>query len=103
MNFNLLWAGAVADELVRAGARDAVICPGSRSAPLALALADRLRPHTVIDDPAVLAQVLAAGGQLRGVLGGSRAGERVGFDPATFDTAEDLRRRSEEDATRSAH
>ena len=50
MNFNLLWAGAVADELVRAGARDAVICPGSRSAPLALALADRLRPHTVIDE-----------------------------------------------------
>src|SRR5207245_3226060 len=57
----------------------------------------------VIDDPAVLAQVLAAGGQLRGVLGGSRAGERVGFDPASFDTAEDLRRRSEDDATRSAH
>ena len=50
MNFNLLWAGALADELVRAGARDVVICPGSRSAPLALALAERLRPHTVIDE-----------------------------------------------------
>ena len=50
MNFNFLWAAALADELVRAGARDAVICPGSRSAPLALALADRLRPHTVIDE-----------------------------------------------------
>ena len=50
MNFNLLWAGALADELVRHGAEHAVICPGSRSAPLALALADRLRAHTVIDE-----------------------------------------------------
>ncbi len=50
MNFNLLWASALADELVRAGVRDAVICPGSRSGPLALALAERLRAHTVIDE-----------------------------------------------------
>ena len=50
MNFNLLWSAAVADELARGGVRDAVICPGSRSAPLALALAARLRPHTVIDE-----------------------------------------------------
>lgn len=50
MNFNLLWAGALADELARGGARDVVICPGSRSAPLALALAERLRAHTVIDE-----------------------------------------------------
>jgi 2-succinyl-5-enolpyruvyl-6-hydroxy-3-cyclohexene-1-carboxylate synthase len=50
VNFNLLWASALADELVRAGVEDAVICPGSRSAPLALALAGRLRAHTVIDE-----------------------------------------------------
>jgi 2-succinyl-5-enolpyruvyl-6-hydroxy-3-cyclohexene-1-carboxylate synthase len=50
VNFNLLWAGALADELVRSGVRDVVICPGSRSAPLALALAERLRAHTVIDE-----------------------------------------------------
>ena len=50
MNFNLLWASALADELVRSGAAEAVICPGSRSAPLALALAGRLRAHTVIDE-----------------------------------------------------
>ena len=50
MNFNLLWAAAVADELERGGVRDAVICPGSRSAPLALALAGRLRAHVIIDE-----------------------------------------------------
>jgi 2-succinyl-5-enolpyruvyl-6-hydroxy-3-cyclohexene-1-carboxylate synthase len=50
VNFSLLWASALADELVRAGVRDAVICPGSRSALLALALAERLRAHTVIDE-----------------------------------------------------
>ena len=50
MNFNLLWAGALADELARAGVEHAVICPGSRSGPLALALAERLTAHTVIDE-----------------------------------------------------
>ena len=50
MNFNLLWATALADELARSGVRDAVICPGSRSALLALALAERLRARTVIDE-----------------------------------------------------
>jgi len=47
---NRLWARAVADELRRGGVRDAVICPGSRSAPLALALAEALRAHTIIDE-----------------------------------------------------
>jgi len=50
VNFNLLWAGALADELGRAGVREVVICPGSRSAPLALALAERLRAYTVVDE-----------------------------------------------------
>ena len=50
MNFNLLWAGALADELARAGVREVVVCPGSRSAPLALALAERLRAYTVVDE-----------------------------------------------------
>src|SRR6267143_5405171 len=50
VNFNLLWAGALADELALSGVRHAVICPGSRSGPLALALAGRFRAHTVVDE-----------------------------------------------------
>ena len=48
-------ARVVVDELVRHGITDAVLCPGSRSAPLALALAaaeraGRLRLHVRIDE-----------------------------------------------------
>ena len=48
-------ACVVVDELVRGGVRDVVLCPGSRNAPLAFALADadragRLRLHVRIDE-----------------------------------------------------
>src|SRR5690349_10803848 len=48
-------AGLVVDELVRGGVTDAVLCPGSRNAPLAFALqaadeAGRLRLHVRIDE-----------------------------------------------------
>jgi 2-succinyl-5-enolpyruvyl-6-hydroxy-3-cyclohexene-1-carboxylate synthase len=48
-------AGVLVDELVRGGIADVVLCPGSRSAPLALALdaadrAGRLRLHVRIDE-----------------------------------------------------
>jgi 2-succinyl-5-enolpyruvyl-6-hydroxy-3-cyclohexene-1-carboxylate synthase len=61
-------AEVVVDELVRHGVRDAVLCPGSRSAPLAFALhtADRdgrLRLHVRVDERAAafLALGLAKG------------------------------------------
>ena len=40
-NLNQLWAQALWDELIKGGVRHAVVCPGSRSAPLALACAQR--------------------------------------------------------------
>ena len=49
-NFNALWARALIDELRRGGVRDAVVCPGSRSAPLALACGELLEVRTVIDE-----------------------------------------------------
>ena len=40
MNPSTALATVVVDELVRAGVREAVLCPGSRSAPFAYALQD---------------------------------------------------------------
>jgi 2-succinyl-5-enolpyruvyl-6-hydroxy-3-cyclohexene-1-carboxylate synthase len=50
---NLAWADGVVEALRNGGVADAVVCPGSRSAPLVLAI-DRhgLRTHVVIDERA---------------------------------------------------
>jgi len=50
---NLRWAEAFVAAIVQAGVRDAVVSPGSRSAPLALAI-DRspLRAHVALDERA---------------------------------------------------
>lgn len=55
MNPSTAQARIVVDELIRGGVRDVVLCPGSRNAPLAFALADadragRLRLHVRIDE-----------------------------------------------------
>ncbi|MGW1340294.1 2-succinyl-5-enolpyruvyl-6-hydroxy-3-cyclohexene-1-carboxylic-acid synthase [Kribbella sp. NPDC002412] len=55
MNPSTAFATVVVDELIRNGVREAVVAPGSRSAPLALALAaadrdGRLRLHVRIDE-----------------------------------------------------
>lgn len=51
----VLVGATLVDELIRAGVREAVVCPGSRSAPLALAFAEasragRLRLHVRTDE-----------------------------------------------------
>jgi 2-succinyl-5-enolpyruvyl-6-hydroxy-3-cyclohexene-1-carboxylate synthase len=44
------FAATLVDEWVHAGVTDAVICPGSRSTPMALALAARLNVHVRLDE-----------------------------------------------------
>lgn len=68
MNPSTACARTLVDELVRCGAREAVVSPGSRSAPLAMALHDaggqgRLRLHVRVDERAAgfLALGLAKG------------------------------------------
>jgi 2-succinyl-5-enolpyruvyl-6-hydroxy-3-cyclohexene-1-carboxylate synthase len=74
VNPSTVQARIVVDELVRGGVRDVVLCPGSRNAPLAFALADadragRIRLHVRIDERTAgfLAIGLAIGGEQRPV------------------------------------
>ena len=52
MTLQATYCATLVDELVRGGVTDAVVCPGSRSTPLALALAanDWLRVHVLLDE-----------------------------------------------------
>ncbi len=50
MSVQATFSATLADEWVRCGVTDAVICPGSRSTPLALALAARFNVHVRLDE-----------------------------------------------------
>ncbi|HEY3534540.1 MAG TPA: thiamine pyrophosphate-binding protein, partial [Pedococcus sp.] len=55
MNPSTALATTLVDQLVRCGVREVVVCPGSRSAPLAYAVqraerAGRLRMHVRVDE-----------------------------------------------------
>jgi 2-succinyl-5-enolpyruvyl-6-hydroxy-3-cyclohexene-1-carboxylate synthase len=50
MSVQATFAATLVDEWVLGGVTDAVVCPGSRSTPMALALAARLRVHIRLDE-----------------------------------------------------
>ena len=50
MSVQATFSATLVDEWSRLGVTDAVVCPGSRSTPLTLALAGRLRTHVRLDE-----------------------------------------------------
>ncbi len=82
---------AFVEELVRAGVREAVVCPGSRSTPLALALAahDGLRTTVLLDERSAgfVALGLAATSGRAVVLLGTSGTAVVNFGPAVVEAS----------------
>ncbi len=82
---------AFVEELARAGVRDAVVCPGSRSTPLALALRahDRIRVRVLIDERSAgfFALGIARTTRRAAVLLGTSGTAAVNFAPAVVEAS----------------
>ncbi len=85
------WAAAIACGLANAGVRNVVVCPGSRSAPLALAVAasPRLKVWTVVDErsAAFFALGLAKGGSCPAAVLCTSGSAGAHFLPAVIEAA----------------
>lgn len=92
-NPSQLLAETLVDELVRCGVEDACLAPGSRSGPLALALAasDGLRLHIVIDERSAgfLALGLARGSRRRVVVACTSGTAAANLHPAVVEAHND--------------
>ena len=82
---------AFVEELARSGVRDAVVCPGSRSTPLALALRahDRIRVRVLIDERSAgfFALGMARTARRAVVLLGTSGTAAVNFAPAVVEAS----------------
>jgi 2-succinyl-5-enolpyruvyl-6-hydroxy-3-cyclohexene-1-carboxylate synthase len=87
------FCATLADEWVRAGVRDVVVAPGSRSTPLALAVAREagLRVHVVLDErsAAFLALGLGRAGELPAVVVTTSGTAAVELHPAVVEAHHD--------------
>ena len=88
MTANMLASATLVDEWIRCGVRHAVIAPGSRSTPLAVALANRdeLQIHVVHDERVAAFMALGIGlGGVPAVLLCTSGTAAVNFHPAVVE------------------
>lgn len=90
-SLNQLWSRAIVEELVRSGVRHVVVCPGSRSTPLALAFAasPEVRTWSIIDERsgAFFALGLAKATGVPAVVLATSGSAGAHFHPAVIEAA----------------